>query len=212
MYQDLKNKIVIVTGGAGGIGQATVQGFLEEEAKIAIVDRRRKETLEFLDEEVFKKDLETNLHPTFWCTKEVLPQMINQGHGVIVNISSVNGMVGIGEASYSAAKAGVISLSQSTAVRYGRDGIRCNCLAPGTIKTQSPSWVERLEKDPRALDKIASKIPRKKVGSPEEVALIILFLASEQSVLMNGATIVADGGWTLACGTIKEKECPWWED
>lgn len=270
MYQELKNKVIIVTGGAGGIGQATVRRFLEERSKVIVVDRNNKALIEFaktlleedfekrdfwsnfrdlnklnevkemveevikrfdridilvnlagnafgkdileIDEEIFEKDLTTNLYPTFWCTREVLPQMINQGYGVIVNISSINGIVGIGEVSYSAAKAGVISLTQTTAVRYGRHGIRCNCLAPGTIRTQSPSWVERLKKDPRVLDKIASKIPRKKVGTPEEVASIILFLASDQSALMNGATIVADGGWTLACGTIKEKEGPWWVD
>ena len=165
-----------------------------------------------IDEETYWKDINNNLTSTFFCTKAALSSMKEDGGGVIVNISSINSVIGIGEASYSAAKAGINSLTKTTAVRYGRYGIRCNSLLLGTIETGVPSWQERLKKDPMIFQKIASKNPRKKVGTPEESANLILFFASNNSSLINGADIVADGGWALAVGTIKEKEGPWWED
>ena len=264
MYPDLKNKVVIVSGGAGAIGGAAVRAFLENGAKVAIIDKDTLKGEEILKElkgkevvfiptelsdeaqvkqmvgrvmekfgqidilvniaggaiggditdidlPTFYKNIDMNLTSTWLCIQKTIPHMKERG-GVIVNISSVNGLIGIGEAAYSAAKAGVDSLARTTAVRYGRYGIRCNSLALGTIATFTRNWAERLKKDPKVLDKIASKIPRKKVGTPEEAASIILFLASDASRLINGATVVADGGWTLACGTVKEKEGPWWED
>ena len=264
MYQDLKNKVVIVTGGAGAIGSATVKAFLNCGAKVAIVDRDTQRGEELLRElkgneiifvladlsnedqvkqmiervverfkqinilvnvaggaiggditeidlPTFYENIRTNLTSTWLCIQNVIPLMKEKG-GVIINISSVNALTGIGEAAYSAAKAGVDSLARTTGVRYGRHGIRCNSLALGTIATGTRNWAERLKKDPKVLDSIAAKIPRKKVGTPEEAASIILFLASDESRLINGATIIADGGWTLATGTVKEKEGPWWED
>ena len=265
MYSDLKNKVIIVTGGAGAIGGATVKTFLETGAKVAVVDKDTQKGEEFIkglgagevifipvdvsdeaqtkqmvervierfgqidvlvnvaggaiggditeiDLPTFYKNIDMNLTPAWLCIQGVIPHMKKRGGGVIINISSVNGLTGIGEAAYSAAKAGVDSLARTTGVRYGKYGIRCNSLALGTIATYTRNWAERLKKDPKVLDKIASKIPRKRVGTPEEAASVILFLASEESRLINGATIVADGGWTLSCGTVKEKEGPWWED
>lgn len=264
MYPDLKNKAIIVTGGAGSIGRATVKAFLENGCRVVVIDKKEsklksseqelysgvkfikadlsqpkqaqeaivraietfgkidvlvnlagvafgKDVTE-IDEETYWKDINNNLTSTFFCTKTALSHMKEKGGGVIVNISSINSIIGIGEVSYSAAKAGINSLTRTTAVRYGRYGIRCNSLLLGTIKTDLPSWQERLKKDPTVFERIAAKIPRKKVGTPEESAHLILFLASDSSRLINGANIVADGGWTLAVGTIKEKEAPWWED
>jgi len=264
MYPDLKNKVIIVTGGAGSIGRATVKAFLENKCQVAVVDKDKKKLKDFeqeldsgakfikvdisqpkqaekainqaietfgkvdvlvnlagvafggdvteINEETYWKDINNNLTSTLFCTKTALSHMKETGGGVIVNISSVNSIIGIGEVSYSAAKAGINSLTRTTAVRYGRYGIRCNCLLLGTVKTDLPSWQERFKKDPMIFKKIASKIPRKKVGTPEESAHLILFFASDYSRLINGANIVADGGWTLAVGTIKEKEAPWWGD
>lgn len=255
MYPDLKNKIIIVTGGAGSIGMATVKAFLENECRVVVIDKQElraevkfiqtdlsqpkqaegaiRQAIEAfggvdvlinlagvvfggdvteIDEETYWKDTNNNLTSTFFCLKTALSHMQEKGGGTIVNISSINSIIGIGEAAYSAAKAGINSLTRTTAVRYGRYGIRCNSLLLGTIETSLPSWQERLKKDPMVFKKIASKIPRKSVGTPEEAAQLILFLASDASRLLNGADIIADGGWTLACGTIKEKEGPWWED
>ena len=264
MYPDLKNKVIIVTGGAGSIGRATVKAFLENKCRVVAVDKDEnklkdleqefgsgakfikadlsqpkqaeeaiKQAIEAfggvnvlvnlagvafggdvteIDEETYWKDINNNLTSTFFCTKTALSRMKENGGGVIVNISSINSIIGIGEVSYSAAKAGINSLTKTTAVRYGRYGIRCNSLLLGTIKTDIPSWQERLKKDPLIFQKIASKNPRKKVGTPEESANLILFLASDASSLINGADIVADGGWALTVGTIREKDGPWWED
>ena len=166
---------------------------------------------EDIDLETFYRNIDANLTPVWLCIQNVLPHMKKTG-GAIVNISSVNGISGIGEAAYSAAKAGIDSLTRSTGVMYGRYGVRCNSIVLGTIATSIPVWLERLKKDPKVLEKIAAKIPRKKVGAPEEVGSIILFLASETSQLINATTIIADGGWTVACGTVRAKEGPWWED
>lgn len=165
-----------------------------------------------IDEETYWKDINNNLTSTFFCTKTILPHMKEMGGGVIVNISSINSVIGIGEASYSMAKAGINSLTKNVAVRYGRYGIRCNSLLLGTVITELPSWQERLKKDPQIFQKIALKNSRKKVGTPEESAKLILFLASDSSALINGADIIADGGWALTVGTIRGKEGPWWED
>ena len=264
MYPDLKNKIIIVTGGAGSIGMATVKAFLENKCRVVVVDKDENKLKDFeqelgsrakfikadlsqpkqaeeaikqaiesfggvnilvnlagvafggdvteIDEETYWKDINNNLTSTFFCAKTALSHMKENGGGVIVNISSINSIIGIGEVSYSAAKAGINSLTKTTAVRYGRYGIRCNSLLLGTIKTDIPSWQERLKKDPLIFQKIASKNPRKKVGTPEESANLILFLASDASSLINGADIIADGGWALTVGTIREKDGPWWED
>ena len=80
----------------------------------------------------------------------------------------------------------------------------------GTIDTVG-AWGKRKEKDPQVLEKIGKKIPRKKVGTPEEVAPIVAFLASNASNLLNGAIIIADGGWTIAAGTVKEGASEWYE-
>ena len=259
MYQDLKDKIVIVTGGAGSIGQAAVEAFLVNGCRVVAVDKKDfgpgfiaktkfvkadlsqpkaaeeaiRQAIEVfggvdvlvnlagvafggditeIDEETYWKDINNNLTANFFCTKTALSRMKENGGGVIVNISSINSAIGIGEASYSAAKAGINSLTKTTAVRDGGYGIRCNSLLLGTIKTNIPSWQERLKKDPKIFEKIASKNPRKKVGTPEESADLILFLASNASALINGADIVADGGWVLTVGTIKDKAGPWWDD
>jgi NAD(P)-dependent dehydrogenase (short-subunit alcohol dehydrogenase family) len=265
MNLGLENKVVILVGGAGGIGSATARLLAQEGAKVVVVDIKREEGEKLInslsekrreaifikadvtkkeevarmvkkvlkkyqridilihsvldvkggdildiDEEIFQHDLDTHLKSAYLCIKEVLPQMISQRKGVIVNLSSVNSILGIGEVAYSAAKAGLNSLTQTTAVRYGPLGIRANALVLGTIDTEG-AWGKRKAKDPQVLEKIAKRIPRKRVGTPEEVANLICFLASERSSLLNGATIVADGGWSIAAGTIKEGPGEWYE-
>ena len=185
MFPDLKNKVVIVTGGAGAIGGATVKAFLRNGAKVFIADKKEPYCIDVskeddvkqmmrtvvekygridilvnvaggaiggdtteIDLQVFRENVDLNLTSTWLCIQNVIPHMKERG-GTIVNISSVNGLTGIGEAAYSAAKAGIDSLARTTGVRYGRYGIRCNSLALGTIATgTSRNWTERLKKRP----------------------------------------------------------------
>jgi NAD(P)-dependent dehydrogenase (short-subunit alcohol dehydrogenase family) len=118
--------------------------------------------------------------------------MIALGGGAIVNIASVNGLTGLGEEAYSAAKAGVINLTQNMALKYGRHGVRVNVICPGTIRT--PIWEPILQKDPAVFERLARWYPLGRVGAPEDVAKAALFLASDDAAWITGATLVVDGG------------------
>ena len=146
------------------------------------------------DEETWNRNVAVTLTAPFLCSKAVLPQMLAQGGGTIINIASVNGLMSFGEIAYSAAKAGLINLTKNIAVMYGRKGIRCNAIAPGTVHT--PVWDALLERDPDVLNRIAQWYPVRRVGRPEEIAACALFLASDQCTFANGATFVIDGGLT----------------
>ncbi|HEU0165403.1 MAG TPA: SDR family NAD(P)-dependent oxidoreductase, partial [Thermomicrobiales bacterium] len=110
-----------------------------------------------IDEDRWDRNLTINLKGPFMCAKAVLPGMIERGSGVILTISSVNGLTGMGEEPYSAAKAGLVNLTRNLAVRYGKHGIRANCICPGTIRTYK--WDQRLEREPTALDAMTRWYP-----------------------------------------------------
>ena len=145
-----------------------------------------------IDEADWDRDLAVCLKSVFLCSKEVLPGMIARRRGVIVNIASVNGLAYFANEGYSAAKAGVISLTRSIAVRYGRDGIRCVAIAPGTIRT--PIWREREQKDPAVFERLTKWYPVGRVGDPEDVASTALFLASDEASWITGTVVRVDGG------------------
>ena len=128
----------------------------------------------------------------FLCSKAVLPSMIERGGGVIVNITSVNGLAALGNEAYSAAKAGVINLTQGIAVRYGGHGIRCNAIAPGTIRT--PVWQERVGRDPVVFQRLVKWYPLGRVGEPEDIANAAMFLASDEAAWITGTVLRVDGG------------------
>jgi meso-butanediol dehydrogenase/(S,S)-butanediol dehydrogenase/diacetyl reductase len=147
-----------------------------------------------IDEATWDLNLNVVLKGVFLCSKAVLPGMIERGSGVIINMSSVNGLYGIGEEPYSAAKAGMINLTQNMAVKYGPQGVRVNCICPGSIQT--PIWGERVAEDPQIFDKLAKWYPLRRVGQPEDVASAALFLASDESSWITGAILPVDGGLT----------------
>ena len=118
--------------------------------------------------------------------------MIEQGSGVIVNIASVNGMAFFANEPYSAAKAGLISLTRSMAVRYGKHGIRAVAIAPGTIR--SPLWQERIDKEPAIFERLVRWYPLGRVGEPEDVANAVAFLASDDAAWISGDVLRVDGG------------------
>lgn len=137
-------------------------------------------------------ELDVDLLGAFRMIRVCLPAMRRQKRGAIVNVASVNGLAYFGNDVYSAAKAGLVSLTRSVAARHGRDGIRCNAVAPGTIAT--PTWTERAEAEPGFLERVGSYYPLGRVGRPEEVADAIAFLASDQASWITGVTLPVDGG------------------
>lgn len=132
------------------------------------------------------------LKSVYLCCKAVLPGMIERRSGAIVNIASVNGLTGLGEEAYSAAKAGVINLTQNMALKYGRFNVRANVICPGTIQT--PIWQTQLEKDPDIFERLTPWYPLGRIGQPEDIAKAALFLASDESAWITGVTLPVDGG------------------
>ena len=144
--------------------------------------------------ETWDHDLALNLTSHYLCCRALVPYMVQSGGGSIINISSVNAFWSIGEVAYSAAKAGLISLTQNIAVRYGAEGIRANVICPGTILTPRGAsyWTERAG----SIEKLKRWYPVGRLGKPEDVAHLALFLASDESSFASGSVYVLDGGLT----------------
>jgi NAD(P)-dependent dehydrogenase (short-subunit alcohol dehydrogenase family) len=145
-----------------------------------------------MDEATWDGDVDGVLKSAFLCSKRVLPGMIERGTGVIVNIASVNGLAYAGNEAYSAAKAAMINLTQSIAVRYGHAGVRCVAIAPGSIAT--PAWHERVALEPDVFDRLVKWYPLRRIGTPEDVASAALFLASDEAGWITGTVLRVDGG------------------
>jgi NAD(P)-dependent dehydrogenase (short-subunit alcohol dehydrogenase family) len=144
--------------------------------------------------EDWHREVDVNLNGPYHCLRAVLPGMKARGRGVVVNISSVNGVRFFGNPAYSAAKAGVINLTQSVASEYGKHGIRCNAVLPGSVRTENVSWEIRIKKDPEIFRKLARWYPMGRVAEPGDVAKAVSFLASDDAAYITGATLPVDGG------------------
>ena len=143
------------------------------------------------DYEEWKKVFDVNVFGAFNCTKAVLPYMISQKKGSIVNVSSVWGITGGScEAVYSASKAALIGFTKAMAKELAPSGIRVNAVAPGIIETEMNSHLSGEE-----LEEIKREIPLGKVGTIEDIGKIIAFLCDDKSSYITGEIIKADGGW-----------------
>ena len=150
-------------------------------------------------EEEWDLTIDINLKGTFLMSKFVLPSMIEQGSGVIINNGSGWGIVGGKKAvSYCASKGGVVLMTKAMAIDHAGQGIRVNCLCPGDVKTpmlEEDARMQGMTWDEYHAQAVAQR-PMGRIGTPEEIAKAALFLASDDSTFMTGATLVVDGGGT----------------
>lgn len=145
-------------------------------------------------DELWDEIIDTNLKGTFFTVRAVLPVMIRQGAGVIVNVSSVLGQVGIPKgAAYGASKAGIEQLTRVIALEYASQGIRANTVAPGWVETP---MTESIQAHPRLFESLRARHPAGRFGTPEEVAHAVLYLASDEARWVTGSVLTIDGGWT----------------
>jgi NAD(P)-dependent dehydrogenase (short-subunit alcohol dehydrogenase family) len=149
----------------------------------------------------WERVIRIHLTGVWLCAKAVLPTMVSNRRGSIIAQGSIGGLIGVPAiAAYAAAKGGIIALARQIAVDYGPDGVRCNAICPGTV------WTPLVERtyaargghgdDPQA--KAASYHPLGRLGEPEEVARLALYLASDESSWTTGAVHVVDGGRSAA--------------
>jgi NAD(P)-dependent dehydrogenase (short-subunit alcohol dehydrogenase family) len=148
-----------------------------------------------LSNELWERVLKVNLYGPFYFCREVLPIMIKKGKGVIINVASVGGIQGCrAGAAYTSSKFGLVGLSKNMAFMYAKKGIRCNVIAPGGVETGiGKDMKPDVFGAERAMSGSSNML---RMGKPEEIASIAVFLASDESALMNGDIVVADGGWT----------------
>ena len=243
----LERKVAIVTGGASGIGAATVRRFVAEGARVLVADINdgagralaaelgesatfhhtdvsRLAELEAavaeavsryggldvlhnnaaatgggyvgdIDPAVWEQSIAVMLTSVFYGIRAALPALLARGGGSIINTSSIEGLFGeMMAAPYCTAKAGMINLTRTVALEYGRRNIRANCICPGAVDTPMLALMESFTPLPRA--KLAAAHALGRILRPEEIANVALFLASDESSAITGAAIVADGGLT----------------
>jgi 3-oxoacyl-[acyl-carrier protein] reductase len=145
-----------------------------------------------LDE--WQKVININLTSTFLMSKFAIKKMLKNKSGKIINITSVVGHTGnLGQANYTASKAGIVAMSKSLAIEYAKKNININCISPGFIKTAMTDKI-----DDKFKEVIISKIPSARLGEPDDIANAVLFLSSDQSNYINGETLHVNGGMYMA--------------
>ncbi len=152
----------------------------------------RDKTLNKMSSEEWNTVIQTNLYGPFYLSKQILPNMIKNNFGRIINIASIIGLIGnYGQSNYSASKAGLVGLTKSLAKEVAKFNITVNAVCPGLVETDILKDVPK-----KYLDKMIEKIALKRLAKPEELGRLILFIASEESNYITGSTINIDGGWS----------------
>jgi 2-keto-3-deoxy-L-fuconate dehydrogenase len=221
-------KRALVTGAGSGIGAAVAELLAGEDAEVVAADISGTDVhLDVRDEaevaavvrdvdilvnvagigstttapdtplDVWEDVFAVNARGTFLCCKHAIPSMVARGGGSIVNIASVAALVGLkNRAAYCASKGAVVSLTRALAVDHVNDGIRINAVCPGTV--DSP-WVRRLvDESGESLDDLTARQPLGRLGTPEEIAQAVAYLASDAASFVTGSVLVIDGGLTAA--------------
>jgi NAD(P)-dependent dehydrogenase (short-subunit alcohol dehydrogenase family) len=149
-----------------------------------------------IDDITWAQILDINLNGVFSMTRAVLPEMLKQGEGAIVNISSIASLIGLPALpAYAASKGALDAVTRALAVDYAKDGIRCNVVNPGLIDTPMAA---PLMSNSEQLDPILSHYPIRRAGKPEEVASMVLYLVSDEATWVTGGTFPIDGGMTIS--------------
>jgi NAD(P)-dependent dehydrogenase (short-subunit alcohol dehydrogenase family) len=208
LADDLGKSSVVVETVAGDVARAEVAS--------AIVDRTLSRfgrldilfnvagivlggTLVDCTEEDWQRSMDVNLKSMYLLARAAVPAMVRQGGGAIVNMASVAGPYGVANrGAYSVSKAGVVGLTKSLAIDFVKDGVRCNCICPATVDT--PSLQQRIAQaeDPEeARRAFIARQPMGRIGRPEEIAALALYLASDDGRYMTGQAITIDGGMKL---------------
>lgn len=197
--QTLKTKVLLVQGDVSDYGDAeriiqiTKETFGQIDLLVNNAGITRDNLLIKMTEEEFDSVSNTNLKGTFNCTKHIARIMMKQRFGRIINIASVVGITGnIGQANYAASKAGVIGFTKSVARELAPRGITVNAIAPGFIKTKMTDAISD-----EAKTAALSKIPLGTFGTPEDVANVVAFLASDKAAYITGQVIKVDGGMAI---------------
>ena len=263
MDMDFAEKVVVVTGGASGIGQACAREFSARHAAVAIVDRDEKKgqeacdqireagfiadyfhcdltrarqvegaidgiearfggvdvlvsnagiqrygTVVTLSEQEWDEVLDANLKSAFLVSKYAIPHMLKRGGGSVVLTGSVQSAAAQrNSAHYVTSKHGLLGLARSIALDFGKQNIRANCVLPGAIDTPMLRWAANLDSDPeRVLEACHALHIRGKMGTPEEVARVIVFLSSDLASFVTGAAIHIDGGLSVPVGGMSFQE------
>ncbi len=153
----------------------------------------RDASLQKMTAENWQQVLDVNLTGVFNCTKAVTPGMIAQNSGVIINTSSIVGLYGnYGQSNYAATKSGVIGLTKTWARELGKNNIRVNAVAPGFIATDMINTIPE-----KVITSMQEKVPLRRLGTPEDVANLYSFLASDEAAFISGTVISVDGGLTI---------------
>jgi 3-oxoacyl-[acyl-carrier protein] reductase len=150
----------------------------------------RDAMLKKLTAEQWQQVIDVNLSGVFYCTQAVLPHMLEQESGKIINTSSIVGLNGnLGQTNYAAAKAGLIGMTKTWAKELGRKGINVNAVAPGFIETNMVATVPE-----KVLNQLIERVPLQRLGKPSDIANAYLYLASAESDYVNGTVLQVDGG------------------